>query len=210
MNKRNVLILEEVFNSITHGLAIILLFVGVFFLWFIRINFTFYQMISVIVFIFSLFILYLFSSLYHSLFFTKAKNVFAILDKSAIYLLIAGTYTPFVVFFVNNPLGYIVLTFIWIMAIFGIVYSAINKHGRVALHVLLYLIMGWISLVFLHRFLLTLKGETFGLILLGGLLYTVGIIFFIIKRIPFSHVIWHIFVITGSFCHFLALYKWVN
>src|SRR5690606_12791528 len=142
------------------------------------------------------------STLYHSLP-GKAKSVFLLMDYHAIYLLIAGTYTPFTLVTLRGPLGWTIFGIIWGLALFGIVLDSVNRSGRRLIPLFIYLIMGWLIVIALKPLLqeLTLPGFLF--LLTGGLLYTFGVIFFVLDhRVKHFHGVWHLFVLAGSVTHY--------
>lgn len=200
---KKIIILEEIFNSITHGTGAILSIFGlVLLIMFTREN-SLVKNISVIIFGASLTLMYLMSTLFHSLFFTKAKNLFHIFDRSSIFLLIAGTYTPVILVVLHGWISIVLLLLIWSLAIVGIVFNSIFSDRIKILYVPLYLLMGWIGIFTLHTLLSVLSLQLIMLLVGGGLLYTTGIIFYSWKKLPFNHTIWHLFVLSGSLCHFL-------
>jgi hemolysin III len=156
----------------------------------------------------ALVLLYASSTLYHALPAGRGKRVFGILDHAAIFLLIAGTYTPFALVTLSGGLGWSVFAVIWGLAVAGIVVETISR-GRVRrIQLGLYLIMGWGIIVAARPLLEELPLVGFALLLAGGLAYTVGVIFFVWKR-PYHHVAWHVFVLAGSICHFFAVLLYV-
>jgi len=150
-----------------------------------------------------LFLLYLSSTLYHSLH-GKAKNVFRVFDHTSIYLLIAGTYTPFTLVTLRGPLGWTLFAIVWTLAILGVTKDAVF-HGRFrGISVTLYVTMGWlIALAFVPP-------AGIAWLVAGGVVYTVGIVFYALgKRVAFTHGVWHLFVIGGSVCHYVAVLRYV-
>ena len=153
--------------------------------------------------------LYLFSALYHSLR-GRAKDVFRKLDHYAIYLLIAGTYTPFTLVTLRGAWGWSLFGMIWGMAVLGIVVDSLPQGQRRILPVVIYLLMGWLVLVALKPLLDALPLSGFAWLLAGGVFYTVGIVFFALERwIKHGHGIWHLFVLAGSACHYFAILFYV-
>jgi hemolysin III len=157
----------------------------------------------------SLVIMYASSTLYHSFSYPKLKRYFRILDHTSIYLLIAGTYTPFTLVTLDGAWGWTLFGIIWGLAIFGITFKLIFKHRFEIMSLIIYLIMGWICLIAVKPLweALPLGGLTW--MLLGGLAYTGGITFYVWEKLPFSHTIWHLFVLMGSTCHFIAVLFYV-
>ena len=157
----------------------------------------------------SLFLLYLVSTLYHS---TpgRAKHVFRILDHQAIYLLIAGSYTPFTLVTLNGIVGWWMFGAIWSMAVLGLVLDALPRRGKRVLPFVIYFVMGWLVLLALKPLLASLPYAGFLWLLAGGLFYTGGIVFFALdSRYPWMHGVWHLFVLAGSICHYVAILVYV-
>lgn len=151
-------------------------------------------------------LLYLTSTLYHALPRNKAKQVFQILDHGAIFLLIAGTYTPFTLGVLRGTWGWTLLGLVWTLALAGIVLKAVCGARYPRFSTFLYLAMGWLAIIAVKA--LWLHVSTWGLfwLLSGGLAYTVGVVFFVVgDRVRYSHFIWHLFVIAGTSCHFIAV-----
>ena len=156
-----------------------------------------------------LLLLYLSSTLYHSLR-GRAKRVFHVFDHCAIYLLIAGTYTPFTLVTLRGTWGWWLFAVVWSIAVAGVVKDAVF-HGRYrALSVMLYVAMGWLVVVAFNPLTHALPRPGIALLLAGGIVYTIGIFFFAMsKRIPYSHGVWHLFVLAGSALHYLAVVRYV-
>ncbi len=153
----------------------------------------------------TLFLLYAFSALYHSLS-GKVKKVFRILDHHAIYLLIAGTYTPFTLVTLRGGWGWSIFGLIWGLAILGIVLDSFPQKGRRVLPLIIYLLMGWLVLMALGPLLRALPLRGFAWLLAGGVFYTAGVVFYALdKRVRHFHGIWHLFVLAGSISHFFAV-----
>jgi hemolysin III len=153
----------------------------------------------------TLFLLYLFSTLYHSLR-GRAKLVFQVLDHHAIYLLIAGTYTPFSLVVLGGATGWWLFGAVWGLALLGIVTDTLRGKGGRVLSVLIYLAMGWLVLLVLEPIIAALPPPGFRLLLAGGLFYTVGVVFYASSHVwRWGHGIWHLFVLAGSLCHYFAI-----
>lgn len=149
--------------------------------------------------------LYVFSTLYHSLR-GRAKDILRKFDHCSIYLLIAGSYTPFALVPLRGPWGWSLLGVIWGLALLGIAQEIWLARGARVLSVLLYLLMGWLALVAVWPLWVALSPGGFGLLLAGGALYTAGIVFYALdRRVRHGHGVWHLFVMGGSACHFLAV-----
>ncbi len=157
----------------------------------------------------SLVLLYLASTLYHSVSSVAARRWSKLFDHCAIYLLIAGTYTPFLLVALDTPLAQGLMVVIWGLALAGVVFKLIfiNRFKKVSLFT--YLMLGWLSLVVIYQLYLHLDGTGLLLLGLGGLIYNLGVIFYVAKRIPYNHAIWHLFVLGGSLCHFMAIYGYI-
>lgn len=157
----------------------------------------------------TLILLYLASTLYHSVH-GRSKQLFQKLDHGAIYLLIAGTYTPFTLVTLRGPFGWTVFGIVWGLAAVGIAYDAGFGGRKRVIPVIIYLTMGWLVVIVVRPLLLVLPVPGFLWLLAGGLLYTGGILFYALdKRLAFGHGIWHLFVLGGSAAHFVAVFQYV-
>ena len=153
----------------------------------------------------SLFLLYTLSTLYHSLR-GRAKQIFRKLDHVAIYLLIAGTYTPFTLVTLRGAWGWTLFGIIWSLAIVGIIVDSLHKDGSRAIQMVIYLLMGWLILVAMYPLVQALPKGGLVLLVLGGVFYTSGMIFYALDdRMNHAHGIWHLFVLAGSISHYLAV-----
>ena len=196
----------ERFSSITHlvGAALALAGVAVLLVLAAR-DGDVRRIVSFSVYGATLFLLYLVSTLYHSLP-GRAKDVFRILDHQAIYLLIAGTYTPFTLVTLNGPVGWWLFGAIWAMAVVGIVIDALPRSGARVVPFVIYFVMGWLVVVALKPLLAALPLAGFWWLLAGGVLYTSGIVFFALdQRFGWAHGVWHLFVLAGSISHYVAI-----
>ncbi|WP_372714235.1 hemolysin III family protein [Ilyobacter sp.] len=201
---------EEIANAVSHGIGILLSIVALVFLFIkgIRSD-TSLSAVGFIIFGTSLFIMYTMSTLYHSLRPGRAKRVFERLDHCSIYILIAGTYTPFCFTLLKGRVGWTLLAFQWGLALVGIIFKAIWIDRWVAAATVVYAIMGW-SIIFVVRTLLaSIAYEGFILLLTGGILYTLGIIFFALPLFKYHHGVWHFFVLGGSITHFFCVYLYL-
>ncbi len=196
----------ERFNSISHLIgAALALAGGAVLATFAAIDGDTRKIVTYSIYGFTLFLLYLFSTLYHSLS-GAAKRVFRILDHQAIYLLIAGTYTPFTLVVLKGALGWWMFGAIWGLAVVGIVLDALPLRGPRVVPVVIYLVMGWLCLFALDSMIAALPPEGFRWLLVGGILYTTGIVFFVLgHRNPWCHGIWHLFVLAGSVSHYFTI-----
>jgi hemolysin III len=157
----------------------------------------------------SLILLYLFSTLYHSLR-HAGKTVFQKFDHLAIYLLIAGTYTPFTLVTLRGRLGWALFGLIWGLAVLGIFLEVLLRKGRRIVPVVIYLAMGWLMVIALKPLLVSLTTAGFIWLLLGGLFYTSGVFFYALSnKATYFHGIWHLFVMAGSLCHYVTIFRYV-
>ncbi|WP_317932508.1 PAQR family membrane homeostasis protein TrhA [Halioxenophilus sp. WMMB6] len=199
---------EELVNSISHGLgALISISAVTFLIAMASIETDAWTIVAVSIYGGSLFLLFLASTLYHSIPFPKAKRVLQLFDHCAIYLLIAGTYTPFLLVSMRGFLGWAMFGLVWALAITGIVIKLVMPKRLHGLHVLNYVVMGWIGIITAPVLMAALSPMTLNLVLAGGIVYTVGVIFYALDRLPYAHSIWHLFVLGGSCCHFIAIYN---
>ena len=204
------LIPEELANSITHGVGLALSLVGLGVLLALSIlHGTAWHIAGCTIFGLSLVALYAASTLYHSLQSPRFKHTFKILDHAAIYLLIAGTYTPFTLVNLKGFWGWTMLGFVWTLALLGIVFKVFFVNRFVVASTLAYIMMGWSCVVVIKPLLTSIPGGGLVLLAAGGAAYTVGTIFFAWKRIPYNHAIWHLFVLAGSICHYFAVILYV-
>jgi hemolysin III len=193
-------------NSISHGFGLVLSLVSVPVLVLSAMragNVRF--LIGVSVFGATMVLLYLASTLYHSLTHEAAKRLFRLVDHTAIFLLIAGTYTPFALGVLNGPWGWSLLAIIWTLAIAGITLKMITRTRHSRISIALYVVMGWLAVVAIKPILALVPVPGILLILAGGLAYTGGLAFFAAHRLKYNHFIWHLFVIAGTTCHFFAV-----
>jgi len=204
---------EEIFNSVTHGIGAIFSIVALcLMVTFSALNGgTAIDIISFSIYGASLIILYTMSTLYHAITNEKAKKVLRIIDHSSVYLLIAGSYTPFALSILKNQdeKRIIILIFVWLLAIIGTVLYSIFKQKVKIFNIVSYIIMGWaVSLLLpeLNNVFTTLNIKCcLYLLIAGGITYTAGIIFYAIKKVKYFHSIWHLFVLSGSILHFIAV-----
>jgi hemolysin III len=206
MIKRNQTIGEEIANAITHGVGVILGISGlVVLLWLAITQGTVQHVVGFSIFGAAMIILYLASTLYHSLAYTRAKNLFRKFDHMAIFILIAGTYTPFCLTVLSGWIGWTLLGVIWGFAIIGIVTKVFFTGKNEKLSTFLYVGMGWAALLAIKPLYDQLDFTSFVLLITGGVFYTLGTIFFAKDHIKYFHSVWHIFVLAGTSAHFFAL-----
>lgn len=202
---------EEIFNSVTHGVgaglavaATVLLIVRA--VLYAPADGRGFYVTSFAIFGASLVVLYLMSTLYHALTPYGAKKVFAIFDHSSIYLLIAGTYTPFCLTTLRGFVGWVLFGIIWGLAVAGMTFYAIFGSRMRILSAITYVLMGWLVVFAFKPMVQNLNPLSLKLVLAGGVAYTVGCIFYALKKIKWMHCIWHIFVMFGSILHFFSVY----
>ncbi len=153
-------------------------------------------------------LLYLASVVYHALPPNRAKRVFQVLDQGAIFLLIAGTYTPFTLGVLHGAWGWSLLGLVWSLALVGVVLKAISGVRYPRFSMSLYLAMGWVALIAVKPLWLLMPAEGLFWLLSGGIAYTVGVAFFAAERVRYSHFVWHLFVLAGTACHFIAVLRY--
>jgi hemolysin III len=195
---------EEIFNAITHGVGAILSIVALVLL-LIKAE-SLKETIVVTIFSLSSLMLYIMSTLFHSFPKGTTKNVFQRFDHLAIYLMIAGTYTPFSLLLLKPSTAYPLLAFQWVLAIVGIILKAIWVKKFKHVHIIIFLLMGWSSIVLIKPIIEAFSGMGVMFLLLGGISYSIGVIFYVFSLFKFHHAIWHLFVMLGTFFHFLSLY----
>ena len=205
--KLNYSFAEELVNAITHGIGAILSVVALTLMIIVANNSI--ALTSAIVYGSSMILLFLASTLYHAITHTPTKQVMKILDHCAIYLLIAGTYTPFMLISLQDTWGYTLLSVVWVLAAIGIYFKIVFKHRFKKISLITYLGMGWLVIIAMPEMITKIASGGLALIASGGVAYTFGAVFYSIKKIPFNHAIWHVFVLVGSVCHFLAVYLYV-
>jgi hemolysin III len=199
---------EELINAISHGIGLILSCFALF-LFINTANDDQARTVSLIIFALTSILLFLASTIYHSASNYTLKKTFKLLDHCAIYLLIAGTYTPILAISIAGTLGYSLLVLIWGFAISGIIFKIKFGHKYKKISLASYLGMGFIALAILGELYQALPIEALYLLFLGGIIYATGVIFYVKKNKPFTHAIWHCFVLAGAICHFLMIYWYV-
>ncbi len=200
---------EEIFNSVSHGVGVALACVGFGILIVLSALYgDAWAVSSSIVYSFSLFALYLASTLYHACPNRRVKGVLQVLDHCSIFLLIAGTYTPYTLITLRGALGWTLFAVVWGAAIVGVVLNAIDvrKYSRISM--VCYVAMGWVVVLAIRPLMASLAWNGLVLLALGGVFYTVGIVFYVIRR-SYMHSIWHLFVLAGSVCHYLSILLYV-
>ncbi|MBE2201856.1 MAG: hemolysin III family protein [Anaerolinea sp.] len=197
---------EEIANGITHGLGAALSIAGLAVLVALAAVYgTVWHIVSFSIFGASLIILYTASTLYHSIQIPQARPVLRIIDHASIFLLIAGTYTPFLLTALRGPLGWWLLGIVWGIALLGIAFKVFFIGRWEVISTLAYVGMGWLCMVAFKQMLAVVPPAGVAWLVAGGIVYTVGVIFYALRRVPYSHTIWHLFVLGGSVCHFFAV-----
>jgi hemolysin III len=197
---------EEIANSISAGMGLLAVIAGIPLLIDSAVQRrNEFSLTGTIIFAVAMTLLYLASTLYHAVPHGRFKRFFHLLDHLAIYVLIAGTYTPFALGAMRGVWGWTLFGAVWSLAILGIFFKVFGglKHQR--LSILLYLGMGWMALFALRLFWLHVRFEGLLWILAGGVAYTSGVLFYAAKQLPYNHFVWHLFVIAGTTCHFCAV-----
>ncbi|MBD1401872.1 PAQR family membrane homeostasis protein TrhA [Pelovirga terrestris] len=199
---------EEIFNSTLHAVAALVSVYGLVLL--LDGETRFWHQVSFMLFAGSMMILYTSSALYHAVN-GRLKRTIKKIDCLAIYLLIAGTYSPFALVLLNNVRGWVVFGIVWLLALIGIIYELIPRTDeRRNIPVTIYLLMGWLALVLAAPLLDKISISGFLQLLTGGLFYTFGLIFYALEdRVRYFHAVWHVFVMAGSLFHFLVVYRYI-
>ena len=201
---------EEISHAITHGVGLLLSIAGlVVLIVFDSLRGDAWHVVSVSVYGATLVLLYSASTFYHALPAPRAKNVFRTLDHAAIYVLIAGTYTPFVLVNLRGGWGWALFGVVWGLAVLGIVLEAVAKQRVRVLSVILYLGLGWLIAIAVKPLMQSVEPGGLVLLVAGGLAYSVGVVFYGWKRLPYHHAVWHLFVMAGSLFHFFAVLFYV-
>ncbi|MBI5507340.1 MAG: hemolysin III family protein [Deltaproteobacteria bacterium] len=201
---------EEIANATIHGIGIALSAAGLAtMVVFASLYGDAWHVVSTAVYGATLVLLYTASTLYHSLTGARAKEIFKLLDHSGIYLLIAGTYTPFTLVTLRGVWGWWLFGVVWALAVIGVALEAFWLYRPSWLSALVYVFMGWIVVVATRPLLAALPAPGIWLLAAGGFAYTGGTAFYVIKRVRYMHAIWHLWVLCGSICHFLAIVLYV-
>ncbi|NQD65563.1 hemolysin III family protein [Bacillus haikouensis] len=201
---------EEIANAITHGIGLLLSIPALVMLIIFSIDKgSTWHIVSFSIFGASMIILYLFSTLLHSIKPSKIKNLFAILDHAAIYILIAGTYTPLMLVSVRSSLGWTLFGIVWGLALIGIVFKCYFVQRFQIVSTLFYLVMGWLVIIAVKPLYVSLTAEGFLLLLAGGIMYSIGAVFYVWNKLPYNHAIWHLFVLAGSSCMYFCILLYV-
>ena len=206
---------EELANTVTHSIGFFLSLIGSFFIVFDSVNLYLYShkdliwVVSSVIFSLSLLLMYASSSFYHGIKSNRIKLLFQKLDHCAIFILIAGSYTPFTLITLSNSGGFSLFIFVWTLTAVGILLETFPFKNSFAISMILYFLMGWSVLGYFQSLQSLIHINGLILLIAGGLCYTFGIIFFAWKRIPYNHAIWHIFVLAGSISHYFSILFYV-
>lgn len=197
---------EEVANAITHGIGTALSIAGlVILIVFAALRGTAWHVVSFTIFGVTMVLLYTASTLVHSFREGKVKDLFETFDHSCIYLFIAGTYTPILLTALRSPLGWSLFGIVWGLAVAGVVFKAFFTKKFLVLSTLFYVAMGWLIVFAWKPLQSALHPGGIKLLVIGGVLYTVGAVFYVWRGFPYHHAVWHLFVVAGSVCHFFAV-----
>ena len=197
---------EEIFNSVSHGIGGLLSIAGtVVLIVFCAVYSDAWAVVSASIYGASLIILYTMSTLYHAITNNKAKKFFRIMDHDTIFFLIAGTYTPFTLVTLRGPVGWVLFGIVWGAAIIGIVLNSIDLERFRKPSVICYILMGWAIIFAIKPMINALPSVSLIFLLTGGIFYTVGIIFYALKKVKWFHSVWHLFTISGSVFHFFSI-----
>lgn len=201
---------EELANSITHGIGIALSLAAlVILVAYASGQGNVWKVLSFSIYGVSLILLYTASTLYHSFNAVKIKHYLKIFDHSAIYLLIAGTYTPFMLVMLRESIGWLMFGVIWSLALIGIFFKLFFVGRFQIFSTIIYLLMGWLVIIAFKPMIVHVPEGGLYWLLAGGISYSLGVVFYLWNRIPYHHAIWHLFVLGGSICHFFAVLLYV-
>lgn len=197
---------EEIAHTVTHGISAVMSLIGLIFLVALAVNAgDVWRIVSFSIYGTTLVLLFSASTLYHGIQHPRLKRIFQICDHAAIFLVIAGTYTPFLLVSLRGKLGWILLAVVWGIALLGVAFKILFIDRFQKLSVLVYVLMGWLCVVAINELLTSVPATGLIWLAVGGAAYTTGIIFLAWKRVPYNHTIWHFFVMAGSLCHYFAI-----
>jgi hemolysin III len=196
-------------NSITHGVGAVLAVAGAAYLIVASTRGSAWIVASCSIFAGTLVLVYLCSTLYHSLVRTRARHVFHVLDHAAIYLLIAGTYTPFTLVSLRGPVGWTLFGIVWTLAIAGVIFKSFAVGRFAVASAVVHLFQGWVVIFAARPLIHAISPHGLMWLGVGGMAYTLGVVFFALDRIPYFHAAWHLFVLAGSIAHYFAILFYV-
>ena len=201
---------EEIAHTLTHGVGLLLSVAGlVALVGAARLRGDVWHIVGCTIFGVTLVMLYLSSTLYHAFSRSRARPMLQRLDHAAIFLLIAGSYTPFTLVSLRGAWGWTLLALVWGLAIVGIVVDVAVPQRPRRLSLALYLLMGWLAVFVAGPLVRSLHPDGLALLVIGGLAYTLGVPFYSWRRLPYNHAVWHVFVLAGSACHFASVLRYV-
>ena len=201
---------EEIAHSVTHGLGILFSITALTMLVaYSVLNGDVWHVVSSSIYGGTLIILYSASTLYHGVFHLKVKSLLKQIDHASIYLLIAGTYTPYFLVSLRDSAVWNLFILIWIFAILGVIFEFIHIKALKKVSLALYLGMGWLAVLLINPLMAHVATDGLILLIAGGLAYTFGVVFYVWKTLPYNHAIWHLFVLAGSVLHFLSIFYYV-
>lgn len=197
---------EEIFNSVSHGTGGLLAIAGTVVLIVMSVIYAdAWAVVASCIYGASLIVLYTMSTLYHAISNQRAKSFFRIMDHNTIFFLIAGTYTPYTLVTLRGTVGWILFGIVWGAAIIGIILNSIDLEKFRKISLVCYVLMGWVIIFAIKPMINALSSVSLIFLLIGGIFYTVGIVFYVIKKIKYFHSIWHLFTIAGSVFHYFSI-----
>jgi len=201
---------EEVIHALTHAAGVLLSIAGLTWMLYLSISAADpWRIVSSVIYGTTLIALFLASTIYHGLYASKHRDIFKLLDHCAIYLLIAGTYTPFLLVAMRTNTGWWLFGTIWALATAGIIKKLWFRHRFPKVALASYLVMGWLIVVAAPQMAVALGPDGIAWLIAGGLAYTIGAVFYAWEKMPFNHAVWHLFVLAGGICHFLGIVWYV-
>ena len=206
MIERKESLLEKKLNFITHGIGLVLSIIGLFYL--VEKSILYpksFNLISSLVYGISLIVMYTSSTLYHYYIDSRYSRILQKIDHISIYLLIAGSYTPGLLLKLKYSLGFEILIIIWLLAFVGIIHKIFFFNYLKKASLIIYLFMGWLIVIDFNAVLESFSSNSIFFMVLGGLLYTIGTFFYSLDKLKYNHVIWHLFVLGGSACHYILI-----
>lgn len=210
-NERPQSLREDIANSISHGFGVVSITTAAPFLLLASIDRgSVWAIVCASIFAATAVLLYLVSTLYHAVRPGSIKRFLQLCDHNAIFLLIAGTYTPFTLGALPGPWGWSLFGVVWGLAILGIVVEVLRIKYRELVAITLYVTMGWLGLIAVYPLLQRIPAGGLLLLLAGGLAYTIGIVFYVFEHVPYAHLVWHLFVLAGTTFHFFAVLNFAN
>lgn len=198
---------EEWLNVLSHGLGLVFAIIGLVYL--LMRSDSAVAVTSSAIYGTTLTIMFLASTFYHGVNDQKVKGALKLVDHSAIYLLIAGTYTPYLLVSIGGWIGITAIVVIWSIALFGVIFKCFARTRFPKVSVITYLVMGWLAVFLVYPLYQSVPGSGLLLLVAGGICFSVGVLFYISKKVRFTHAIWHVFVVAGCACHYFSIYHFV-